>query len=165
MATGTEATGDAPKAYYLSAVVYVERDGKILLLKRAGGEGTGLWWIPGGAMERDEGPENAARRELLEEAGITPTSPLSLIGVFPQHVYGQDTYCVSYACQCREGDVTVSGEHTAHRWIDPVDYRARFFSDEIVDSIGDAATSQLVRDIRDDLDRYLAWRELRTAAP
>ena len=152
---------EPPKPYYLSAATYVERDGRILLLKRAGGEGTGLWWIPGGAVERDERPEDAARRELLEEAGIAPTGPLRVIGVFPQQVYGQDTYCVTYACACDEGDVTVSDEHTAHRWIDPDDYRARYFSDEILASLQDPRLRQLVTDIRDDLDRYLEWRSLR----
>ncbi len=150
---------EMPKAYYLSAATYVERDGKILLLKRAGGEGTGLWWIPGGAVERDERPEAAARRELLEETGLEPSGQLSVIGVFPQHVYGRDTYCVSYACTCEEGEVVVSHEHTAHRWIDPSDYRDRYFSDEILSSIHDAHLHQLVVDIRDDLDRYLRWNE------
>lgn len=156
----TDLTATAPKAYYLSAATYVERDGKILLLKRAGGEGTGLWWIPGGAVERDERPEVAARRELFEESGLVPTGPLWVIGVFPQHVYGQDTYCVTYACACDDGVVTVSDEHTASRWIDPVDYRQRYFSDDVLTSLTDAALRQLVTDIRDDLDRYLAWRSL-----
>lgn len=156
----TDVETEPPKAYYLSAATYVERDGKILLLKRAGGEGTGLWWIPGGAVERDERPEDAARRELMEEAGIAPTGALRVIGVFPQHVYGQDTYCVTYACVCDDGLVTVSSEHTAHRWIDPTEYRTRYFSDEILASLNDGRLRQLVTDIRDDLDRYIEWRSL-----
>lgn len=151
---------EMPKAYYLSAATYIERDGKILLLKRAGGEGTGLWWIPGGGVERDERPEDAARRELLEETGLVPSGQLWVIGVFPQHVYGQDSYCVTYACACDEGDVVVSDEHTAHRWIDASDYRTRYFSDDILSSIDDAHLHRLVIDIRDDLDRYLQWKDL-----
>lgn len=143
------------KAYYLSAAVYAERDGQILLLKRAGGEGTGLWWIPGGAADGDERPELVAQRELLEETGLRPSGPLRLVGVFPQHVYGHDTYCVTYACRCDDGDVVVSDEHSAHRWIDPADYRSRFFADDIVSAIDDGRLRQLVVDIRDDLDRYL----------
>lgn len=156
----TDVSSEPPKAYYLSAATYVEREGKILLLKRAGGEGTGLWWIPGGAVERDERPEDAARRELMEEAGLAPNGPLRVIGFFPQQVYGQDTYCVTYACTCDNGLVTVSDEHTAHRWIDPHDYRTRYFSDEILASVDDPRLRQLVTDIRDDLDRYIEWKSL-----
>jgi 8-oxo-dGTP pyrophosphatase MutT (NUDIX family) len=148
------------KTYALSAAVYVERDGQLLLLKRAGGEGSGLWWIPGGAVDGDERPEAAARRELLEEAGIEPSGPLSVIGVFPQHVYGRDTYCVTYACDCQVGDVVVSHEHSAFRWIDPVEYRTRFFPDDLLASL-EGNARQLIGDIRDDLDRYLAWRAAR----
>lgn len=158
----TDVRTGPPKAYYLSAATYVERDGKILLLRRAGGEGTGLWWIPGGAVERDERPEDAARRELMEEAGLAPIGPLRVIGVFPQYVYGQDTYCITYACACDDGAVTVSDEHTAHRWIDPADYRARYFSDDILRSLDDPHVRQLVTDIRDDLDRYIEWKSMVT---
>ena len=154
----TDAAIPQPRAYYLSAAVYVEREGEILLLKRASGEGTGLWWIPGGAVDGDELPEAAACRELMEEAGVVPSGPLSLIGVFPQRAYGRDTYCITYACECAEGDVAVSHEHTAFRWIDPVEFRARFPSDAELDAMGDASLAALIRGVRDDLDRYLAWR-------
>ena len=96
----------------------------------------------------------------MEEAGIAPTGPLWVVGFFPQHVYGQDTYCVTYACACDDHVVTVSDEHTAYRWIDPIDYRKRYFSDEILTSLDDPRLRQLVTDIRDDLDRYIEWRSL-----
>ena len=38
------------KGYGLAGAVYAERDGKILLLKRAGGTASGGWYIPGGAI-------------------------------------------------------------------------------------------------------------------
>ena len=50
--------------YALSAVVYAERGDEILLLKRAGGALSGQWFLPGGAVERGELPEDGARREL-----------------------------------------------------------------------------------------------------
>ena len=45
----------------LSAAVYVQRDGKILVLKRAMGEATGGWYIPGGAVDPGEDVETLRR--------------------------------------------------------------------------------------------------------
>jgi hypothetical protein len=56
----------------------------------------------------------------------------------------------------RCGDVVVSDEHSAVRWVDPVAMRAGM-SDEVIDALadGDERVSTLVRRIRVDLDRYL----------
>ena len=49
----------------------VEKDGKILLEKRAKHlVGGGKWGIPGGFLNRDETAKEAALRELLEETGL-----------------------------------------------------------------------------------------------
>jgi 8-oxo-dGTP pyrophosphatase MutT (NUDIX family) len=54
-------------------VVLLDRDGRVLLLQASDpvNPGKGSWWeIPGGGIERGESSADAARRELLEEAGI-----------------------------------------------------------------------------------------------
>lgn len=53
----------------------------------------------------------------------------------------------------------VSHEHTAHRWMDPSDYRERYVSAAVLSSINDAHLGQLVTDMRDDLDRHLQWKD------
>ncbi len=57
-----------------AASVIVLRDGplEVLLLKRHGGSSfvPDAWVFPGGAIEPDETPEEAAVRETLEEAGL-----------------------------------------------------------------------------------------------
>jgi 8-oxo-dGTP diphosphatase len=151
-----------PGIFRLSAAVYAERDGEILLLKRAGGELSGAWYLPGGAVDEGETPEEAARRELFEEAGLTPTGPLTLIGLTPMRVYGTNSIQITYACECADGDVVISHEHSGYRWMAASDFRSRYFSDEMI-ALADANEARIgaiVRGVRDNLDEYLLRRGL-----
>ena len=78
--------------YGLSAVVYAERGDEILLLKRAGGALSGQWFLPGGAVERGELPEDGARRELVAESGLDMVGELELVGAYPMWVYEATAY-------------------------------------------------------------------------
>ena len=49
----------------------VQKDGKILLVKRGVEPSFGLWAIPGGTLKLGESMHQCAERELLEETGIT----------------------------------------------------------------------------------------------
>ena len=142
--------------YGLSAVVYVERDDRILLLKRAGGFMSGQWFLPGGAVERGELPEDAARRELVEESGLDVEGELELVGAYPFPAYGGHCLQLSYRGRARDGDVVISEEHSGARWVDPVRLRAGM-TDEAFAALatGNEAAAMLLQGVRTDLDRYL----------
>jgi 8-oxo-dGTP diphosphatase len=55
----------------LGVAVLVERDGAVLLVRRAVEPALGLWGLPAGFVEFDEDPEAAAVRECREETGLT----------------------------------------------------------------------------------------------
>lgn len=57
----------------VAATVLVERDGRLLLIRRAIDPGRGLWCFPGGYVDFGEDPAVAAVRECREEAGIEVT--------------------------------------------------------------------------------------------
>lgn len=52
------------------AVAVVERDGRILFLRRDRDPMRGLWELPGGKIEPGESPAACALRELFEETGL-----------------------------------------------------------------------------------------------
>lgn len=64
----------APTPPQVGVGVLVVRDRLILLGKRKSSHGAGAWAAPGGRLEFGEEIEACARRELLEETGLTASS-------------------------------------------------------------------------------------------
>jgi ADP-ribose pyrophosphatase YjhB (NUDIX family) len=126
--------------FLVSAGVYLERDGKILILERAAGALIGFWSLPGGLLDAGESPEDGARRELFEEAGLRPAGPLTLVAVTGFHVYGHDAIRLVYAGDAAHGEVRLSHEQS----------RAR-----------DPKEATIVEAVRTTFDEYLAWRSRR----
>jgi 8-oxo-dGTP pyrophosphatase MutT (NUDIX family) len=71
---------DAPRptTESLGVTALIERDGQLLLERR---RDTGQWNPPGGRVEIDESLEQALRKEVLEETGLT-IARFSLFGTF-----------------------------------------------------------------------------------
>jgi len=108
--------GHRPLLQVGASVIVEDAQGRILLQKRADNH---CWGYAGGSVELDEVVEEAARRELLEETGLTAHS-LEFFGLFS----GPDTHyiypngdevsnveivflCRDYsgALRCQEGEV------------------------------------------------------------
>ena len=54
----------------VACAVLVEREGRVLLVRRRYDPGRGLWCLPCGFEDADESPQQAARREAREETGL-----------------------------------------------------------------------------------------------
>ena len=154
-----QASDYVPQQYALSAVVYAELGDEILLLQRAAGSAlAGQWYLPGGMVEHGELPEDGARRELFEEAGLEIDGDLEIVGCYPMRVYGYDTLQISYRGRIVPGtEAVVSHEHDGLRWVKPADMRA-VLTDDVIEQIsgGRDDVRSILRHISIDLDRYLA---------
>ena len=78
--------GHRPLLQVGAGIIVENAQGEVLLQKRADNH---CWGYAGGSVELDEVVEDAARRELLEETGLTALE-LELFGVFS----GKDTHYI-----------------------------------------------------------------------
>ena len=81
----------------VAATCIVERDGNVLMIKRANEPGFGFWSIPGGYVDRGEVVEDAAVREMLEETGLAVEVD-HLVGLFSE----QDHPVIVVAFEARQ---------------------------------------------------------------
>ncbi len=79
----------------VAAGVLVEKDGKVLLVRRVNEPQQGLWSIPAGFIDAYEDPAGAARRECLEETGLEVTiTGLDRVIGGREHKHGADIVIV-----------------------------------------------------------------------
>ncbi|GAB7012383.1 NUDIX hydrolase N-terminal domain-containing protein [Halolamina salina] len=92
--------------------ILFDEEGQILLMKRPE---SGLWCLPGGAMEIHESPEEAVVREAHEETGLS-IRPETLLGAYrlePNSVHPYTTILLPYLCTVTDGTLQLSHEGEA----------------------------------------------------
>ena len=103
-------------------------EGKILMLKRpeACRSFPGRWSLVCGKIEPGESPVEAARREIMEETGITVANP----DVMKKAIYVREgnTLWKVHPFLYRVGhmDPVLNGENEAYEWVDPEKIGDRF---------------------------------------
>ena len=111
--------------------MFVIRDGRFLTLERGPGRGEGVWYLPGGIVERGEDPLTAAVRETREETALE-VRDVRILRVWTYATpEGHDTVHATFLGSAPEGDVILSDEHTAFGWTTTTDYIARWCSEEL----------------------------------
>lgn len=96
--------------------VHIVHDGKLLLHKRKGEHGGGLWGGPGGHLELGESFEDCVRRETKEEAGIE-LGEIKLLCVtnlkFPD---GKHYVDLGFLAEWKSGEPKVLEPHKNEGW-------------------------------------------------
>ena len=145
--------GHRPLIQVGSSVMIENGQGHILLQLRTDNH---LWsFSAAGSMEPGESAEDTARRELLEETGLTARA-LELCGVFTgpreHHVYpnGDEVYNVEFVYVCRDWGGTLNCQE------DEVEELRFFAPGELPDGLSPG--------FRRRLPDWLAYRQAREAA-
>ncbi len=115
------------KPYAEIATVYIEYDDQILLLHRQNNKSHGnQWGIPGGRVENNETPLQAAVRETKEETGIDISNrtiePLKIAYVEHNEKIHIIYHAFRTQLQGDPGEVKINfSEHKGFTWVTPGD--------------------------------------------
>jgi mutator protein MutT len=101
------------------ADVAIERDGRVLMVRRGFDPYVGCWEFPGGYMEFGETPAAGARREIREELGVE-VRLTGLLGVFVHEWQADDFVQVHAFVGTIEGEPMLDGvEVVDFAWFAP----------------------------------------------
>jgi ADP-ribose pyrophosphatase YjhB (NUDIX family) len=106
----------------------VDREGRILLARRASSLFHGAWDLPGGFLEEGEHPLDGIRREVREETGLA-VEPEEFVGVWMDR-YGDDesapaTLNLYWTARVIGGDAEAADDVSELRWFSPEELPAR----------------------------------------
>jgi 8-oxo-dGTP diphosphatase len=145
-------TAPHPRRVIVGLGVIVVKDGKVLVGKRKGSHGAGLWAFPGGGQDFGESWEVCGPREVLEETGMTvsfryfdPPHMQKFVCVTDDYMRKEDKHynTVYVVCDWVSGEPQLLEPNKCEGWR-WVTYR------ELLDLLPPEAQTHY----RDDADRY-----------
>ena len=107
-------------SFAVAVSALIEHQGQVLLLHRSGARdhGAGEWEPVSGRIEAGESPEEAVVREVYEETSlrVAVDRPFDTFHLF-RGAERQETIGITFRCLHVDGEVRLSEEHDAFRWV------------------------------------------------
>ena len=97
----------------------IKKENQIMIAQRLKGDFAGQWEFPGGKVETGESPQQALRREIMEEMELDITVNEFLLTA----EYGYPNFHLSmdcFLCSLASSDIHLH-DHTAIKWISILD--------------------------------------------
>lgn len=120
------------------------RDGQVLLVKHVYEP---FWYLPGGAVERDETLENAARREAREETGAS-LNDLQLFGAYTNYERGKSDHIIVFLSQTFE--LTCEGD-------DEIEFCQFFPLDALPEDVSTGSENRIREYLAGEIPAYGDW--------
>jgi 8-oxo-dGTP diphosphatase len=98
----------------------VKDDGEVLVVRDAN---DGDWEFPGGRIDRKERPREALLREVREETALEVQVSEPVFTASKKRNKKKGKFFVYYAATTADRAVSLSDEHTDHRWLPPSEAR------------------------------------------
>lgn len=113
-----------PKHPEVAVGAIVFKDGRVLLVKRSKPPSEGRWAIPGGGVNLGETLREAARREIMEETGVSIRAgdPVFTFDVVEKDDSGRIRFhyvIVDLAAEYVSGDPVPADDATDAAWVSP----------------------------------------------
>jgi 8-oxo-dGTP diphosphatase len=117
-----------PKHPLIGVGALIFRRGRILMAQRGKEPLKGWWSLPGGALETGESLDQAVRREILEETGLT-VEPVGVFEIFERIIRDGDGRAeyhyvlIDYTCRVKGGEPRPGDDVCSVAWMRPADLR------------------------------------------
>ncbi len=93
----------------------VSNSNGILLMKRNNSPAKGMWWFPGGHIQKGESLDEALHREVKEETNLEIRIE-RLIGVYNRIFEERHDVTLVFLCSTRDSEVCINDEHSAFKF-------------------------------------------------
>jgi 8-oxo-dGTP pyrophosphatase MutT (NUDIX family) len=113
--------------YVVAVAALIFGGGKVLAMRRSPHKdaGAGLWETLSGRVHPGEEPLEAARREILEECGLSVALDPRPVASYSAKRNGEDMIVILYRADYLGGEVVMSAEHDAYAWLSPQAFAER----------------------------------------